>query len=180
MAKTKPYNSKNYNELYKDRASKIPLSDQELLKMSREPDFDHDMLSPQEYERLCMLRDKAEMPARDDLIAEIRIPHGYELLFSILREAFQQAAEGKGKERHAGGLPWKDQPILSMARLLKSPAGPAQQVIKKTQEACVSMRNRNDYKAAKAEMLGAIVYAAAVYRFLEEEEENYFFDLGKE
>lgn len=94
--------------------------------------------------------------------------HPYHHLMHILKLAYQQSAEGKGKSRHAsspvGNRPWLDQPILTNARQL-GPAAPAFQVMKKTQEA-VAMAGNLNYDAAMAEMLGAIVYAAATYQLL--------------
>lgn len=91
---------------------------------------------------------------------------GYEILEGILGKAYEQSAKGKGHSRHAhspvGFRAWHDQPILANARQV-GPAGPAQQVMKKIQEATM-MAARGDYDAAQAEALGAIVYAAAFYQ----------------
>lgn len=84
------------------------------------------------------------------------VPVGYEILAAILQEALDQAACGKGKERHAqAGRALDRQPICEIARMV-GPAGPAFQAIKKVQEA---MRLPPD--RAVPELLGAIVYAAA-------------------
>lgn len=98
---------------------------------------------------------------------------GYGLLTVVLGKAYEQAAKGKGHARHAhspvGFRPWHDQPILTNARQV-GPAGPAQQVMKKAQEA-VMMSARGDFDGAKAETLGIIVYAAALYVLFEEMEQ---------
>lgn len=97
-------------------------------------------------------------------------PEGYDELHRILAMAFKQAATGKGKERHAydavGFRPWEHQPILVNARQV-GPGGLAQQVMKKAGES-VGMANRKEYAAARAEALGAIVYAAALFKLYEE------------
>jgi hypothetical protein len=93
---------------------------------------------------------------------------GYEDLAAVLTAAFDQAARGKGKERHANGRAFTDQPIFEINRMLPSKIdGAAYQVIKKTQEAC-SMAAAGKLDAAKHELLGAIVYAAATYLLIEE------------
>lgn len=96
--------------------------------------------------------------------------HPYHHLMHILKLAFDQSATGKGKARHAsspvGDRRWVDQPILTNSRQL-GPAAPAFQVMKKAQEA-VTMAGNHNYDAAMAEMLGAIVYAAATYQLLSE------------
>lgn len=102
------------------------------------------------------------------------IPTGpYTVLSDILKKAYTQAATGKGHERHAasplGMLPWEKQPILANARQV-GPGGPAQQIMKKAGES-VGMANSSNFEGAKAECLGAIVYAAALYRLYEEMEE---------
>lgn len=110
--------------------------------------------------------------ARQNVVMPVRV-EGYELLESILGKAYEQSAKGKGHARHAhspvGFRPWHQQPILANARQV-GPAGPAQQVMKKVQEA-VMMSARGDFEGAKAEALGSIVYAAALYHlFLEMEQ----------
>jgi hypothetical protein len=77
--------------------------------------------------------------------------------------ALEQAAYGKGRERHANDLPFVEQPILTMARMLDSDAGLAQQVIKKTVEA----RSLPTKKARVNELRGTLVYAAAMILFEE-------------
>lgn len=77
--------------------------------------------------------------------------------------ALEQAAYGKGRERHANDLPFVEQPILTMAHMLNSDAGLAQQVIKKTVEA-----RTLPMKAARiSELRGTLVYAAAMILFEE-------------
>lgn len=77
--------------------------------------------------------------------------------------ALEQAAYGKGRERHANDLPFVEQPILTMAQMLNSDAGLAQQVIKKTIEA----RGLLTKEARIKELRGAMVYAAAMVLFEE-------------
>lgn len=77
--------------------------------------------------------------------------------------ALEQAAYGKGRERHANDLPFTEQPILTMARMLDNDAGLAQQVIKKTIEA----RSLPSKTARINELRGTLVYAAAMILFEE-------------
>jgi hypothetical protein len=92
---------------------------------------------------------------------------GYECLANILIEAHDQAARGKGAERHANGKAFEDQPILTIAR--QEGAGfLTGQVLKKVDEAR-GMVERGDAAAARREFLGAIVYLAARVRLLDEE-----------
>lgn len=97
---------------------------------------------------------------------------GYEELLRILSSAYKQSSDGKGRDRHAaspvGFRPWHEQPILANARQV-GPGGPAQQVMKKVQEA-VTMAGNGNFDGAKAEALGAIVYAAALHKLFEEME----------
>ncbi len=100
---------------------------------------------------------------------------GYEVLSGILSAAYQQAATGKGKDRHSTGplgfQPWHLQPIMSIGRQV-GPGGHAYQIAKKAQES-VTMQGNGNFAGAKAEALGAIVYAAALYRlYLEMEAAN--------
>lgn len=85
-------------------------------------------------------------------------PAGYEDLAAVLDAALQQAAVGKGAERHAGGQPFDAQPMAEISRMVGI-GFPAGQMMKKAQEA-VGMAARGDTGAAIRELLGAINYAA--------------------
>jgi hypothetical protein len=97
---------------------------------------------------------------------------GYEHLSRILALAHSQSSTGKGKQRHAtgstGAKPWDRQPILEISRMV-GPGYAAGQAMKKMQES-VTMAGNKNLSAAKAEALGAIVYAAALYKLFEEME----------
>ena len=88
----------------------------------------------------------------------------YAALYNVLTRALHQAAYGKGRERHANDKAFVDQPILEMARLLDSPDGLAQQVMKKVLEA----RGLPTVEARVRELLGAVVYTAAMVIWEEE------------
>lgn len=83
---------------------------------------------------------------------------GYEHLAAVLKDAYAQAAFGKGKERHANDLPFDHQPMQAISRLLGNPTGMTYQVCKKVVEAM----NMKDRAARRRELLGAIVYLAGV------------------
>lgn len=92
----------------------------------------------------------------------------YSDLRRVLDMAFQQASQGKGKERHANGREFDRQPIMELARMhgLGYPTG---QAAKKLQEAHTLLRLRGK-EAAIQEILGAINYAAAAVLLIEEME----------
>lgn len=92
---------------------------------------------------------------------------GYEDLAAVLEAALLQAAQGKGRERHANDRPFKEQPLLLITRSLGL-GFPLGQVIKKTMEAD-GMARRGAKLPAKYEMLGAIVYLAAAVVALDED-----------
>lgn len=83
---------------------------------------------------------------------------GYEHLAAVLVDAYEQAAYGKGKERHANDLHFDHQPMQAISRLLGSPTGMTYQACKKVVEAM----NMADRAARRRELLGAIVYLAGV------------------
>lgn len=80
----------------------------------------------------------------------------YAALAAVLVAAFNQASQGKGKERHAtADTPFEDQPMASINRQLGSIDGFVYQAHKKSLEA-----KRLPDGRAQAEMLGAINYLA--------------------
>lgn len=79
---------------------------------------------------------------------------GYESLIMVLRRAFLQAAEGKGRERHSRGEPFEDQPMQDLIRLY-GPGFALGQAGKKMHEA-----QRLPADHAVHELLGAINYIA--------------------
>ena len=91
---------------------------------------------------------------------------GYEHLARILQSAYDQSARGKGRARHANDLPFDQQPIMQIARMV-GVGGHSYQICKKAQEA-TGMVNREQYEAAIAEFRGVIVYAAAAILLIEE------------
>lgn len=105
------------------------------------------------------------------------VPDSHQSLYKVLKEALDQASQGKGQERHANGLPYEEQPMQVISGLLHSSEGLAWQVIKKTQEAHgILSRARasgDPEQIAKAkafhrkELLGAINYLAGALIFEE-------------
>lgn len=88
-------------------------------------------------------------------------------LAGILQAAHDQAAGGKGQERHGEGKPFLDQPIMEIARMLSGIDGHSFQIMKKAQEAARMVR-REQYDAAVRELLGVINYAAAAVLLIRE------------
>ncbi|MFA7602516.1 MAG: hypothetical protein WCY29_05855 [Novosphingobium sp.] len=91
-------------------------------------------------------------------------PEGYADLAAVLKLALRQSSEGKGKDRHASdGKPFDRQPIMEIARMTQGIDFHVGQVMKKVQEAS-TMVARGQHDRARAELLGAIVYAAAAFK----------------
>lgn len=116
----------------------------------------------QQYE-LTMEADDSGIPSPLFIFRNKKDRDDYLPLLRTFLGALEQAAYGKGRERHANDLPFTEQPILTMARMLDSDAGLAQQVIKKTIEA----RSLASKKARINELRGTLVYAAAMILFEE-------------
>ena len=92
----------------------------------------------------------------------VSVTPGYESLAAVLQKAHDQAAIGKGKERHANGLPFENQPMSVINRQLGSIHGFIYQAHKKSLEATRLPKDR-----AVAELLGAINYLAGAVIALE-------------
>ena len=92
---------------------------------------------------------------------------GYDSLRAIYAMALEQAQGGKGKERHANGLPFDQQPICQGGR--RFGAGCLiYQAWKKAHETPVLMTMDNGTERAIRELLGVINYAAAAIIVLQE------------
>lgn len=92
----------------------------------------------------------------------------YDALAIVLQDAFNQAATGKGHERHSGGKAFTKQPILEIARMLSGIDGHAFQIMKKAQEAARMERNGARDSAIR-ELYGIINYAAAAVLLIREQ-----------
>lgn len=87
---------------------------------------------------------------------------GYETLKSVLDRAYEQAAAGKGAERHANGKPFDQQPMQDLIRL-NGVGFATGQASKKASEALGLPTTERQV----AELLGAIVYCAGAIIALE-------------
>lgn len=96
-------------------------------------------------------------------------PH-YTALATALQAAYSQAAFGKGKDRHANGRPFDQQPIMEIGRMV-GPGYQTGQAMKKSQEA-MGMLTRGERDRARAELLGAINYLAAAWHMIGEAESD--------
>ena len=108
-------------------------------------------------------------PLKRDSVLDIVPVKGYESLQYVLKQAYDQAAVGKGKERHAGGRSFDQQPIQTIPRTIGGIAGLGgltYQINKKSTEA-TNMAVRGNFDAAQREFLGAINYLAAAYLYVE-------------
>lgn len=84
----------------------------------------------------------------------------YKALRLVMDAAYERAALGKGKERHATSNAFEDQPIITEGKHFGIRPH-LYQIRKKSLEVA-----RMDVDAAKRELLDVIVYAAAAYLIL--------------
>ena len=91
------------------------------------------------------------------------LAYNYSSLKDVLDRAYAQAAVGKGKERHAQGQPFEEQPMQTISKLIGSSDGMRYQAIKKIQEA----GRMGEQERRTAELLGAINYIAGIIIFEE-------------
>jgi hypothetical protein len=86
----------------------------------------------------------------------------YSSLKAVLDGAYNQAAFGKGANRHAQGKPFTEQPIQLISELIGTHDGLIYQLIKKAQES-----QRMEPDAAIRELYGVIVYTAGAIIYLQ-------------
>lgn len=87
----------------------------------------------------------------------------YDSLSFVLDQAFNRAAKGKGKERHADDLPFEQQDICQELRIFDSISPALFQARKKIKET-----RRLDREGAINELLDAVVYLSAAVIVLQE------------
>ena len=85
----------------------------------------------------------------------------YSSLRRVLDAAYDQAATGKGAERHANSLSFEDQPMQTISGLLGDNHGLLFQAVKKIQEST----RLPHYRRRERELLGAINYIAGAIIF---------------
>ena len=108
---------------------------------------------------------KCELPMTSQHICPS--DQGYQILRDVLDCAYDQAVTGKGEERHGLGRKFPDQHIVSYPRERGTMEGLMFQVKKKMEEA-VDLFKNGDAGKAEEDLLGAIVYLAAMVIFIEE------------
>lgn len=100
------------------------------------------------------------------MVNNVKLDRDYHKLQEVLEMAFNQAARGKGKERHAEpDEKFEKQIICEVGRRLKDniAAGPLFQAVKKVYES-----GRLPAPRAINELLGAIVYITAAITLIQE------------
>lgn len=112
-----------------------------------------------------MSRNRLKIKESDEVTPRLIPAPGYEQLVAVFRDAHDQAAYGKGNDRHARGQPFHEQRMQTIAKLQRSPKGMEFQVHKKVSEGL----ELPDPKARRAELLGAINYLAGIVIYLDGE-----------
>lgn len=97
-------------------------------------------------------------------LVPIHVAPGYDGLFGILRDALDQAQQGKGNERHnpTGAIPFEEQRMQTISRMIGSVKGMEYQAIKKLTEGLDMPELDRQVK----ELLGVINYVAGIVIFL--------------
>ena len=100
----------------------------------------------------------------------------YAPLKRVLMTAYNHAAVGKGRERHGNGGDFLTQDIMAIARVhgIGFQTGQSEKKVRESH----GMMDRGDYRAARAELLGAINYLSAAYLLIEEKERDLKLDDG--
>lgn len=108
-----------------------------------------------------MLTRKANVPKAGRLAPVAGLDDAYSSLRRVLDAAYDQAATGKGAERHANARSFESQPMQSISDLLGDNHGLLFQAVKKIQEST----RLPHYRRRERELLGAINYIAGAIIF---------------
>jgi hypothetical protein len=125
---------------------------------------------PTDQELILAARDRlrASMPVANScpttayVFQSVKDQEDYSDLLAVLLGALDQAAYGKGRERHANDAPFAEQPMQAISDLLASPLGMAYQVAKKVVEAT----HMPSIEQQERELFGAINYTAGMIIWL--------------
>ena len=112
------------------------------------------------------MRQTFRLPEGEEMNKEQELKEQYFTLRYVLNQAFKQASEGKGKDRHAIDAPFEEQKSCHIARQVGI-GYPIGQAVKKAIES-----QRLDIDAAQKEILGAIVYLSMAHIILDEQREE--------
>jgi hypothetical protein len=112
-------------------------------------------------ELAAMVSATLDMPTGLRTVVDMSVP-GYEMLADVLQRAYDQAAKGKGKERHANNKAFHEQPMQDLIRL-HGVGFATGQASKKSGEAL----GLPAVERQVAELLGAIVYLSGAVIALE-------------
>lgn len=116
-------------------------------------------------ERYFLSHLRVSVTDKGDAGAAMTVP-GYERLAAVLSGAYAQASAGKGKERHANGKPFHEQPMQDLIRL-NGVGFATGQAAKKAGESLGFPADQVQRKVA--EIYGAIVYLAGAVIALEDQ-----------
>jgi hypothetical protein len=148
-------------------APAAPKENDKDLYLSGKPDYSQIDLPTAHYQTPPAAGSRIDLPTahyQTPTPAEPWNPK-YSSLHTVLKAAYAQASEGKGKERHAGnGLAFEDQPMQTVSKLLGTSDGLAFQAIKKIKEA----EGMETFEQKERELLGAINYIAGIIIFEKE------------
>lgn len=108
----------------------------------------------------------SDLPCPPKTESPFSVEPGYERLAAVFQDAHDQAALGKGKDRHANGEPFHEQRMQKVSRTQGNAYGMAFQVQKKMLEG-LEMADR---EACRRELLGALNYLAGIVIFLDDQE----------
>ena len=87
---------------------------------------------------------------------------GYETLAKTLERAHDRAAHGKGKERHANGQPFEEQPLFQIMRHTSEDFATGQALKK-----IIESQGFTDRSKRVNELLDVIVYLSAAIQHIE-------------
>jgi hypothetical protein len=116
----------------------------------------------EDWERVWFKATKWALDQQPDSTSPVMNAPGYQTLASVLQRAYDQAARGKGKERHANGKPFHLQPMQDLIRLHGIGFATGQASKKASEGPGLVGIDRQ-----VAELLGAIVYLAGAVIALE-------------
>lgn len=150
----------------------IPLEEARLKASAIYNEAQDFLKRKKELGRAGVQRVKKNVPPEDILSQKTAVDNpNYDRLQEVLMDAYSQAANGKGAERHSNGLDFEDQDMMQVMDRVGMGFALGQAIKKATEAHRIGTKYKTQRDRVRAELLGAIVYLAGAIIWVDQKKE---------